>query len=90
MQSLMIFHPFFQSTVVMVKGRLVGIIGYVTRSTEYNFPLHEVILALKENREFTFVPPIFSNLSFYMAGVSIYHFNLWYIHENGELLFWSR
>merc|ERR1711936_344763 len=31
-----------KSTVVMVKGRLVGIIGYVTRSTEYNFPLHEV------------------------------------------------
>merc|ERR1711971_996024 len=31
-----------KSTVVEVKGRLVGIIGYVTRSTEYNFPLHEV------------------------------------------------
>ena len=88
MQSLMIFHPFFQSTVVMVKGRLVGIIGYVTRSTEYNFPLHEVILALKGNRDFTFVSP-----SFYMAGVSIYHFNLWYIHVYNEMenyFFWSR
>ena len=31
-----------KSTVVEVKGRSVGIIGYVTRSTEYNFPLHEV------------------------------------------------
>jgi len=31
-----------KSTVVEVKGRLIGIIGYVTRSTEYNFPLHEV------------------------------------------------
>ena len=64
----------------MVKGRLVGIIGYVTRSTEYNFPLHEVILALKGNRDFTFVSP-----SFYMAGVSIYHFNLWYIHVYNEM-----
>jgi hypothetical protein len=28
--------------VSLVKGHLVGIIGYVTRSTEYNFPGHEV------------------------------------------------
>ena len=26
---------------------MVGIIGYVTRSTEYNFPLHEVIFNYK-------------------------------------------
>ena len=38
---------FFKSTVVEVKGRMVGIIGYVTRSTEYNFPLHEVIFNYK-------------------------------------------
>ena len=69
----------------MVKGRLVGIIGYVTRSTEYNFPLHEVILELKENREFTFVSSIISNLSFYTAGASFYHFNLWYIHVYNEM-----
>ena len=76
----------------MVKGRQVGIIGYVTRSTEYNFPLHEVILELRENREFTFSSPIISNLSFYMAVVSIYHFNLWYIHVYNEMenYFWSR
>ena len=36
-----------KSTVVEVKGRSVGIIGYVTRSTEYNFPLHEVIFNYK-------------------------------------------
>ena len=40
--SILIKNLFFKSTVVEVKGRLVGIIGYVTRSTEYNFPLHEV------------------------------------------------
>ena len=27
-----------KSTVKMVKGRKIGIIGYITRSTEYNFP----------------------------------------------------
>lgn len=56
----------------MVKGKLVGIIGYVTRSTEYNFPLHEVILELKETREFTFVPTIIYKLNFYMADISTY------------------
>ena len=56
----------------MVKGRQVGIIGYVTRSTEYNFPLHEVILELKEKIEFTFVPPIISIFSFNMADILTY------------------
>lgn len=31
-----------RSMVALVRGRLVGIIGYTTRSTEYNFPNHEV------------------------------------------------
>jgi len=34
---------FNKSMVTLVKGRQVGIIGYVTRSTAYNFPDHEVV-----------------------------------------------
>jgi len=42
-QSFQLGIHFNKSMVTSVRGRKIGIVGYVTRSTDYNFPSHQVV-----------------------------------------------